>query len=333
MTSERVPAIPNAGSPLVILIPVFNDWKTLQTLLRSIDETLDQHRIDAELVLIDDGSTELPGENFTCPPLTAAKKVTLIELRRNLGHQRAIAVALSYIHERLASRAVLIMDGDGEDSPDDIPRLLAKFEACRRRKIIFAAREKRSESLKFRVCYGIYQLLHRILTGYGIRVGNFSIVPPRALAQLVVSSEIWNHYAAAVVNSRIEYGSVPTRRAPRLGGRSTMDFTALVVHGLSALSVYSHTIGVRLLQAVGVLAAITIMVLCGIVGARMALGVSISQNTLYLVGLLLVISLQSLVAGVIFVFIILADRQSASFIPAREYQYFVGKVTELGCRS
>ncbi|MCP3960824.1 MAG: glycosyltransferase [bacterium] len=310
---------------LVVLIPVFNDWQTARQLLAAIDRVLAAQRIEVEILLVDDGSTISADAAFACPPITAIRQVSVLELHRNLGHQRAIAVALSYIHDQLEDRAVLIMDGDGEDSPEDIPRLVAEFEKQRREKIIFAARERRSESFVFKFFYRIYQMLHHLLTGLRIRVGNFSIVPPRAVAQLVVSSEIWNHYAAAVFNSRIEHDSIPTHRAQRLGGKPTMDFTALVVHGLSALSVYSHTIGVRLLCAVGVLAAVSLLGLFAILATTLLAGVS--WTGVVFAGALLVLLAQMFVASMIFVFIVLAGRQTATFIPARDYPVFVRRVT------
>ena len=63
------------------------------------------------------------------------------------------------------------------------------------------------------------------------------------------SSELWNHYAAAVLKTRLPYTSVPTIRGRRLQGDSRMGFVSLAVHGLSALSVFSDTLGVRLLVA------------------------------------------------------------------------------------
>ena len=80
-------------------------------------------------------------------------------------------------------------------------------------------------------------------------MGNFSVIPRERLASLVVVSELWNHYAAAAMRSRQPFCTIPTRRAERLDGESKMNFVGLVVHGLSAISVYSDIVGVRLLIA------------------------------------------------------------------------------------
>src|SRR5262249_34330459 len=112
---------------------------------------------------------------------------------------------------------------------------------------VFAERMKRSESLVFRFFYYLYRHLHFLLTSVRVRVGNFSAIPRQRLESLVAVSELWNHYAAAVFHSRQPYCSIPTQRAHRLSGRSSMNFVSLVAHGLSAISVYREVIGVRLL--------------------------------------------------------------------------------------
>ena len=64
----------------------------------------------------------------------------MLQLRRNLGHQRAIAVGLAYAEEHDPCDVVVIMDGDGEDDPKDVPRLLACCRQAGGREIVFAER-------------------------------------------------------------------------------------------------------------------------------------------------------------------------------------------------
>src|SRR5206468_7946640 len=113
--------------------------------------------------------------------------------------------------------------------------------------IVFAERTRRSESLLFTFFYHIYRLLHFLLTGRAIRVGNFSIVPYSLLGGIVVDTNLWNHYAASVWMSRARRTTIPSVRGKRIQGSSKLDFTCLVVHGLSAIACYSEVISVRLL--------------------------------------------------------------------------------------
>ena len=193
----------------------------------------------------------------------ALRRIDVLRLRRNLGHQRAIAVGLAYVEECLHADAVVVMDGDGEDDPADVPRLLERLDEEGHATIVFAERARRSESLVLRVFYSLFKLLHLLLTGKGVRVGNFSAIPRRRLTSLVVVAEIWNHYAAAVFRSRQPYCMIPTFRARRLCGTSSMNFVSLVTHGLSAISVYSDVVGVRLLVMSIILAILTLAGMSG----------------------------------------------------------------------
>jgi glycosyltransferase involved in cell wall biosynthesis len=326
---ERLmPADPTAPGEaplrLVVLMPVFNDWSAVELLLPRLDEALAGRPGSIEVLLLDDGSL-VSHEAFHSPALATIRRVSVLELRRNLGHQRAIAIGLAYVYEHLPCDAVLVMDGDGEDNPADAPRLLQEAQTRGWRPLVFAARARRSEGWLFQACYRVYQVLHWVLTGYRVRVGNFSVIPASALGRLVVVSELWNHYAAAVFNARIEYTTVPTVRSPRLAGETRMNFTALVVHGLSALSVYSQIIGVRLLIASLVVAGALLVGFIAVGAWLNASGDDRSLGPLLLITVLLILLLQAVVSGVAFVFLVLSGRQAAAFIPLRDYRWFVGR--------
>jgi polyisoprenyl-phosphate glycosyltransferase len=317
---------------LLILIPIFNEWDLLGTLLSRIDAALNAAELDADVVLLDDGSTVEHTDRLKLPDLAAIDTVEILRLARNLGHQRAISIGFAWASENRPGRTIVVMDGDGEDNPADIPKLLQAYEAQRRQKIIFAARTRRMERWQFQVCYRVYQFVHLLLTGYRVRVGNFSVVPPSAVQQLAVISETWNHYAAAVFNSRIPYETVPTPRDRRLGGHSRMNFTALVVHGLSALSVFSHVIGVRLL----VLSAGLMLIAFAGLGIRWLAVGSNHAEPAWLSGMLawlLATLVQTMILGAAFVLLVLSSRQGTTFIPKRDYRYFVASVTRISPRS
>jgi hypothetical protein len=317
-----------AGS-IVILIPVFNDWSSLARLLPDLDAVLTDHDREAEVLVVDDGSTTAP-EDFPEPDsFIALARIDILRLRRNLGHQRAIAVGLSYVEDCLQSRAVVVMDGDGEDDPADVPRLLETLEEAGSGTIVFAERTRRSESFVFRVFYALYQILHFILTGQKVRVGNFSAIPRRRLSSLVVVTEIWNHYAAAVIRSRQPHCLVPTRRSRRLRGRSTMNFVSLVTHGLSAISVYSDVVGVRLLMMSVLLALLTLGGIIAAVAVRLATNWAVPGWATFTVGLLLILLVQAVIAASVFSFVILGARHGSTFLPRRDYSFFIGDLLTL----
>jgi glycosyltransferase involved in cell wall biosynthesis len=326
---EEVARSAREDGGIVILIPLYNDWSACRLLLSALDDALTGTIAGARVVLVDDGSSLPAPADFLVERLRVLTRVDLIQLRRNLGHQRAIAVGLAYVWEHVPCETIVLMDSDGEDDPLDVPRLLAKYAEESGSKIIFAERTKRSESWSFILFYRIYRALHRLLVGMSVRVGNFSAIPRGRLESLIVVSELWNHYAAAVVKSRQPFETVPTRRADRLAGRSRMDFVRLVVHGLSAISVFGDIIGVRLLVATLVLIALTIAGLIATVFLRLATDLPIPGWATSTFGILTVILFQAVMLSIQFSFIVLGGRQGTSFLPCRDYAYFVGGVRTL----
>jgi polyisoprenyl-phosphate glycosyltransferase len=319
-----------ADGSVVILIPLFNDWASFSELVDRLDVVLVEHGLRADVLIVDDGSTIGPSaDQFVHRRLGAVRRVDVLGLRRNLGHQRAIAVGLAYVESRLACDAVVVMDGDGEDAPEDVPRLLARLSEEGGRPIVFAERTRRSESWSFHVFYALYNLLHVLLIGQRVRVGNFSVVPRRRLTSLVAVSELWNHYAASVVQSRQPWCTIPTRRAKRLRGKSAMNFVALVTHGLSAISVYSDIVGVRLLVVATAMAGFALVGLCVAVFTRLATNLAVPGWATYTAGLLLVLLLQSVLLAATFSFVILSGRHGSAFLPVRDYGYYVGEVRTL----
>lgn len=309
---------------LIILMPVYNDWRALSLLLPILDRELLENQLKATIILVDDGSTVAVPENLGPARFESIEAIEVLSLRRNLGHQRAIAVGLSYIEVNQPNSSVIVMDSDGEDDPKDVPRLVRECAAHGGEKIVFAARTRRSEGWLFTFFYHLYRLIHFLLTGVHVRVGNFSIVPPPALKRLVAVSELWNHYAAAVHKAKLPMGLIPTERATRLAGTPRMDLVSLVVHGLSAMAVFGDRIGVRLLIVVSLGMGMTVTALFTIIGIRLATDLAIPGWATYATGLLLVMLIQMFLVILVFVFVILATRNAAIVLPSRDYVHILG---------
>ena len=317
----------HSGSPrTAVLIPVFEDWAAVARLIGMLDGVLAASGQSVAVFLVDDGSTTEPGGIFDDARLEAIESVSVIRLRRNLGHQRAICVGLAYLAANHSYDEVVVMDGDGEDDPRDVPRLLECLRADPSQPVVFAERTRRSEGVAFTLGYLVYRILHRILTGKRIRVGNFSAVPRRRLQSIVTVPELWNHYAAAVLVSRQPHRLVPTSRARRLADEGRMSYTALIVHGLSAISVYSDVVGTRLLVGAGVIFVLALLALVAVVSIRLGTDLAVPGWATYSAGLLLLVLLQTISFGLLFTFLVLGNRKGAVIIPARDFLHFVDTV-------
>src|SRR5262249_42693810 len=81
---------------IVILIPVFNDWASLEELLPRLDQELSRNGVDADVLVVDDGSLLDADRLDDADRFHAIRRIDVLRLRRNLGHQRAIAIGLAY---------------------------------------------------------------------------------------------------------------------------------------------------------------------------------------------------------------------------------------------
>ena len=306
-------------------MPVFRDWDVARILCQQIDQEIAQlHDVDVGILLVDDGSP-VPMHGWSPFEPQHISRVDVLLLQRNLGHQRAIAMGLCMVKNEIQCDAVLVMDADGEDRPQDVVRLLNCFREnpeC----MVFAGRQRRYESLVFRTGYKSYRLLHRVLTGMSVREGNFSIMPRSALDRLVTMSELWNHYAGAVFKSKLKHIRLSTDRGRRLGGKSHMDIVSLVVHGLAGISTFYETVATRILLA----SVSCVLLLCSVLGVVFGIkfytNLAIPGWATFTSGLLLVLLIQIASTSFSLVFLLINTRLNMTFVPARDYRIFAESV-------
>lgn len=229
---------------IYFIIPVFNDWESFGILAGNIEKesrgALSAYNLS--IIAVNDGSTDEAPFDFG-----VSLPVHILHLKINVGHQRAIAIGIQYVAAEVTDTDyVVVMDGDGEDRPEDIMSLMRKAEVSER--IIFAQRKKRQESALFKIGYFFYKRLFFFLTGQRISFGNFSVIPKKLLKKVASQNNIWNHYSGGIIQSRIPYDREVIDRGKRYKGTSKMNFNSLIIHGLSAISVYFDSLSVRILR-------------------------------------------------------------------------------------
>jgi glycosyltransferase involved in cell wall biosynthesis len=311
---------------VLILLPVFNDWPSANELLLRLDQVFAAADGALSVILIDDGSTEAPSPQFGRSNYKKIGDVSILKLRTNLGHQRALAVGLSYAADKIKSDIVVVMDSDGEDEPADAFRLVEQAIQLGSRTVVFAQRTRRSESLIFRAGYLVYQTLHYILTGKGTDIGNFSAIPSALLPSITLRPMLWNHYAASVVGSRQSIATLPTRRGQRIDGHSHLNFVALVIHGLQALACYSEIIGVRVIIATGLVSVVAFASLLLIVFLKLFTNFAIPGWSSLIALMISVVLLQIVSIASNFTMQIISARSVQPFLPIRDYIWFVSEL-------
>lgn len=309
---------------LMIVTPVLEDWEAFQHLVAHLGDALAASGQRFHLVAVDDGSNHpFQIRDLALLPGGPIQRVTLVRLALNLGHQRAIAVGLAEAASHDVD-AVLVMDSDGEDRPEDVPALLAKH-ATNPGAVIFAQRTRRSESLAFRAGARAYRLLFRVLARQTVDFGNFALLPIGAVRRLVHMAELWNNLPATIMRSRLPYRRVPTARGRRYAGNSKMNWSALVIHGLSAMSVYSDVVFVRLLAAAAATAALALLGIVTAVAIRLATDLATPGWASTVVGVFMIVLMQLLGATTVAALVLLAGRNRRPFVPKFDCAQFVAE--------
>jgi glycosyltransferase involved in cell wall biosynthesis len=300
---------------LLIVTPVFNDWDSFGQLLAEIDKIMPAWNVSVDVIAVDDGSSQRPRIEAAVNSLQNIDGVTVVSLAANMGHQRAIAVGLAHANRMAAHDLCLVMDSDGEDRPEDIATML-NVSAKKPGAIVVAKRAQRSESWRFRAFYKVYKALFRLLTGKAIDFGNFCLIPGDQLGRIAHMAELWNHFAGALVRSRVPLESTDTTRGTRYAGQSTMNFVSLVVHGLSAISVFSDLMFVRLLVGSLIVGALPVLISAVAIALRLTTDLAIPGWTTNVAGFAALAILQILTLLVTSVFVSLSGRSGFPFVPA-----------------
>ncbi len=226
----------------IILIPLYNDWKSVSKVLNDIDLQISNWDADVSVVIINDASTEKRSgisENYK-----NIKSIKIINMKKNRVHQRCIAAGLKYIYKNDNFDRVIIMDADGEDRPEELNDLFKKANE-NPNKTITGNRFKRSESFLFRICYVIHKILTVVFTGKLIKFGNFTCLPREHVELLINKAYLWNTYSSSVFRTINDRTSIQVVRGTRHFGPSKMNFFSLIHHSLTIISVFLKEVIIR----------------------------------------------------------------------------------------
>ena len=226
----------------IILIPLYNDWKSVSKLLDEIDLQISSWDAEVSVIIVNDASTE--ERSGLDSNYKKIKSVKILNMKENRVHQRCIAAGLKYICKNENFDRVIIMDADGEDRPEELGDFFKKAQK-NPSMTITGNRFKRSEGLVFRVLYEIHKLLTLIFTGKLIKFGNFSCLPKDHVKQLIEKPYLWNTYSSSVVRAIDDRTFIPSIRGLRYVLPSKMNFLALVFHSLTIISVFRNAVVIR----------------------------------------------------------------------------------------
>jgi polyisoprenyl-phosphate glycosyltransferase len=222
----------------IVVMPVYEDVEASTRLFQELARTQGP---DIYVVAVDDGSVRQPLQVQAIAD--AGLDGVVIKLRRNVGHQRAIAIGLSYA---------------AEDTPESMTELVAGLSSADV-DVVVATRKSRVESIKFKTFYLVYKFLFSMLSGRKISFGNFMAAKMPAVRRLAAMQELWTHVAASVLSSKLRVQSCPLDRGPRYAGKSKMNFVGLALHGFRALMVFAEDVLVRVGIACTLVAGLSVV--------------------------------------------------------------------------
>jgi len=159
-----------------IVIPIYNESEVLPELYRRLQGAADLWQEPFEVILVDDGSTdgslELMRDMAQRDP-----RFRVIRFSRNFGHQAAITAGLREVH----GDAAVIMDGDLQDPPEELPRFLEQWRAGY--DVVYAVRTHRKEGLLKRACYAAFYRMLAMISDIEIPLdsGDFCVMDRRVV--------------------------------------------------------------------------------------------------------------------------------------------------------
>jgi hypothetical protein len=223
----------------IILIPVYNDWESLKKLFNNINDNI-KNIMNAEFscVVINDSST-VNSSKIKIP--SNIKSIKIIHMNKNRGHARCNAFGIKYLSSISDLDYVILMDGDGEDRPEELKLLVDKVFSEPDTSVV-AKRVKRSEGTLFQSLYRIHKYLTLITTGKLINFGNYSCLTKVDLEFLSTKASLWSSFSGSFKKYIKKYNEINSIRGIRYFGPSQMSLFKLIVHSLSIIAVFKYRV-------------------------------------------------------------------------------------------
>ena len=226
----------------VILIPIYNDWKSVFKLLENIDLQIADWDAEVSVLIVNDASTE--ERPVTELKFKKIKSVRVMNMKQNRGHARCNAAGLKYLTEKEKFDYVIPMDGDGEDRPEELILLFNKSKE-KPLKTVTLDRIKRSEGFFFKLLYEGHKILTYVFTGKLVKFGNYSSLPKEDVAKLTKEASIWSSFSGSVTKVIADRVSAPSIRGKRYFGPSKMNLFNLLIHSFSIIAVFKVSVVIR----------------------------------------------------------------------------------------
>ncbi len=225
-----------------ILIPVYNDWESLIKLLDEINKVIEDIKsVEFDCMIVNDASTIKPPD-ITVPK--NIKKIEIFNMKQNRGHARCNAFGLRYLSKKDDFDHLIVMDGDGEDRPEEIKYLVNQALEDQEVSVV-AKRVKRSEGPIFQILYEIHKLITLLFTGKQVNFGNYSCLTKKDVITLSQQESLWSSFSGTLKKSILRLNTINSTRGLRYFGPSKMSLLNLGIHSFSIIAVFKSQVFLR----------------------------------------------------------------------------------------
>lgn len=251
--------LPSRAIKYSIVVPIFNEAATIPELWRQLHLVIQNLDSACEVIFIDDGSkdnsyqllSQLQQEN---------NEIKILRLSRNFGHQPALTAGI----ENAAGEAVILMDGDLQDSPQAILRFVERWQQGY--DVVYAIREKRKEFWLKRLAFVLFYRLLNFLSGKQLPLdaGIFSLMDRRVVEALCQMPERNRYLSGLRAYAGFKQTGIVVERGSRYHGQPKVTVSKLFKLALDGIFSFS-VIPLRIATIFGFVCAICAFIL-GLVG-------------------------------------------------------------------
>lgn len=208
---------------LSLVIPVFNSRQTLERLVEQIHDAL--AGVSFEVILVNDGSSD--GSDVLCDALAEEFPGTVcaVQLAGNFGEHNAVMAGLKLT----AGRFVAVLDDDGQNPPDEIPRMLAQCKA-ERMDVVYGRPQKRQHSWFRRAGSWFHNRVANLALGKPrqLYLSSFKVMRRWLVERVIENSGPRLYLDTLVLRAARRVGQIEVQHRPRQAGRSGYTLAKLV---------------------------------------------------------------------------------------------------------
>jgi glycosyltransferase involved in cell wall biosynthesis len=276
-----------------VVIPVFNEEENLPELYRRLTAVME--RLGSyEVILVDDGSTD--GSYSAIKRVHQRDpRIKAVKLSRNFGHHVALTAGMDYAR----GAAVILMDADLQDQPEEIPKLTQKLNEDY--DVVYGIRENRKESLARRIPSYLFMTIMNRVTGSGhfASGGVFRVMTRQVVNELQQCRETSRFITGLVGWLGFDQVGVEVEHGARFAGQTKYNLWRLIKMLLNTLTSFTY-VPLQLASWAGLITALVAVGWAGYYLYRWVFyGVPVAGFTSTILAILILGAVQLIVLGLI----------------------------------